>query len=76
MKDIFRRVLAVILVLFLVAGVTACGNTTDTKTEINAEDFEDIRYPDSGSAKWGDGSLRISMDGLKNKLNIKKLTND
>lgn len=63
--------------LYLSEEITGFSVKMDSlKTEINAEDFEDMHYLDDGSAKWGDGSLRISMDGLKNKLNIKKLTND
>ena len=63
--------------LYLSEEITGFAVKMDSlKTEIHAEDFEDMHYLDDGSAKWGDGSLRISMDGLKNKLNIKKLTND
>ena len=63
--------------LYLSEEITGFSVKMDSlKTEINAEDFEDMHYLDDGSAKWGDGSLRIGMDGLKNKLNIKKLTND
>jgi DUF4097 and DUF4098 domain-containing protein YvlB len=63
--------------LYLSEEITGFSVKMDSlKTEINAEDFEDMHYLDDGSAKWGDGSLRISMDGLKSKLNIKKLTND
>lgn len=63
--------------LYLSEEITGFSVKMDSlKTEINAEDFEDMHYLDDGSAKWGDGSLRISMDGLKSKLKIKKLTND
>jgi hypothetical protein len=63
--------------LYLSEEITGFSVKMDSlKTEINAEDFEDMHYLDDGSAKWGDGSLRISMDGLRSKLNIKKLTND
>jgi hypothetical protein len=63
--------------LYLSEEITGFSVKMDSlKTEIHAEDFENMHYLDDGSAKWGDGSLRISMDGLKSKLNIKKLTND
>ena len=44
--------------------------------EIRTEDFTDVSGKDGYSARWGDGSLRIRMDGLYNKLEVKKTTKD
>lgn len=65
------------VLLYLSEEITGFSVEMDSlKTEINAEDFEDVRYPDGGSAEWGDGSLRVRMDGLHNQLKIEKLTKD
>ena len=45
-------------------------------SKIVTEDFTDVSRPDDKCTRWGDGSLRIRMDGLNNKLEIKKLTKD
>ena len=44
--------------------------------EIRTEGFTDVSGKDGYSARWGDGSLRIRMDGLYNKLEVKKTTKD
>ena len=43
--------------------------------EIDVDDFENARV-DGKTVKWGQAGLRISVDGVKNKLKIAKLTND
>ncbi len=43
--------------------------------EIVTDGFEDVRR-DGRTACWGDGSLRIQMSGVSNKLEIKKSTNN
>ena len=43
--------------------------------EISVEGF-DIGSVSGKSTRWGDGSLRIEMDGVGAELEIKKLTND
>ena len=43
--------------------------------EISVEGF-DIGSVSGKSARWGDGGLRIEMDGVRAELEIKKLTND
>ena len=43
--------------------------------EISVEGF-DVSSVSNKSARWGDGSLRIEMDGVGAELEIKKLTND
>ena len=43
--------------------------------EIDVDAFENARV-DGKTVKWGRAGLRISVDGVKNKLKIAKLTND
>lgn len=43
--------------------------------EISVEGF-DVSSVSNKSTRWGDGSLRIEMDGVGAELEIKKLTND
>ena len=43
--------------------------------EVDVEDFEDARI-DGKTVQWGRKGLRISVEGIKNKLKIAKLTND
>ena len=43
--------------------------------EISVEGF-DVSSVSNKSARWGDGSLRVEMDGVGAELEIKKLTND
>ncbi len=43
--------------------------------EISADGF-DVSSVGNKGTRWGDGSLRIDMDGVSAKLNIKKLTDN
>lgn len=45
-------------------------------SEITVEGFEGMSGVSNKHARWGDGSLRISMNGIDSQLKIKKTTND
>lgn len=44
--------------------------------EITADGFDGMKNMNDENARWGDGSLRVRVEGVGAKLNIKKLTND
>ena len=44
--------------------------------EIAVEGFDCMDTAGKRNARWGDGSLRVSVEGVDAKLNIKKLTQD
>lgn len=54
-----------------IAGFSADVSSLDS--EIVTDGFEDVRR-DGGAVRWGNGSLRLHMSGVRNKLEIKKIT--
>ena len=43
---------------------------------IRIEDFADLTATGDHYTRWGDGSLRIQVNGVNAKLTVKKATND
>ena len=43
---------------------------------IRIEDFSDLTATGDHYTRWGDGSLRIQVNGVNAKLTVKKATND
>lgn len=63
--------------LYLAETVTGFDAELDSiDGEIAVEGFDGMSEISNKSARWGDGSLRISMDGVNAQLNIKKTTKD
>ncbi len=62
--------------LFLSDEITGfSAEISSLKSELIIDGFDDVRR-DGKTAHWGDGGLRIGMDGVSNKLEIKKATKD